>query len=217
MIFYCGTYAIPQILDYIKESGLNYYWIIAVKLKGSFARMWSKQISVKWKPLIWCIKGNTKFDTTEYTSDLIESTGSSKILHDWEQSVTDAHHVISRITLEGQVVLDLMMGSGTTGIAALELNRKFIGIENDADTFAIAKARISRMIDDNVDISNLSIQQSEKIKQIEINGDDIIEPSHIQDSDLVRGIRENNAPMTQIAQWEEKDLWEQYFSEWDPY
>jgi hypothetical protein len=52
---------------------------------------------------------------------------------------------------------------------------------------------------------------------IEINWDDFIEPSHIQDSDLVRGIRENNAPMTQIAQWEEKDLWEQYFSEWDPY
>lgn len=217
VIFYCGTYAIPQILEYIKESGLNYYWIIAVKLKGSFARMWPKQVSVKWKPLIWCIKGQAKFNTTEYISDLVESTGSYKILHDWEQSVTDAHHVISRITLEGQVVLDLMMGSGTTGIAALQLNRKFIGIESDADTFAIARARIGRITDNNHETDNQSIRQSENREQIEINGDDIIEPSYIQDSELVRSLRESNAHMTHIAKWEEKDLWEQYFSEWDPY
>ena len=34
------------------------------------------------------------------------------------------------------------MGSGTTGIAALNLNRKFIGIEIDKERFEIAKANI---------------------------------------------------------------------------
>ena len=36
-----------------------------------------------------------------------------------------------------------MMGSGTTGLAALKLKRKFIGIEKDNETFEIAKSRIS--------------------------------------------------------------------------
>ena len=37
-----------------------------------------------------------------------------------------------------------MMGSGTTGIAALKLNRKFIGIEKNPETFEIAKLRINK-------------------------------------------------------------------------
>ena len=58
---------------------------------------------------------------------------------------SEAQHVISRLTVENQTVLDLMMGSGTTGIAALQLNRKFIGIEIDPDTFEIAKSRINQV------------------------------------------------------------------------
>lgn len=54
--------------------------------------------------------------------------------------------IISRIILcssnEGDLILDPFMGSGTTGVACHNLNRKFIGIELDAKYFAIAKKRI---------------------------------------------------------------------------
>ena len=46
--------------------------------------------------------------------------------------------------LENQTVLDPMMVSGTTGIAALKLNRKFIGIEKNPETFEIASLRINK-------------------------------------------------------------------------
>jgi DNA modification methylase len=128
----------------MKETGLIYHWIIAVKLQGSFARAWGKDISIKWKPLLWHIKGETKFNSAEFISDLVDSTSPDKISHDWQQSTNDALHVISRLTVENQTVLDLMMGSGTTGIAALRLNRKFIGIEIDPDTFEIARSRLSQ-------------------------------------------------------------------------
>jgi DNA modification methylase len=144
VICYCGTYAIPLILDYMKETGLIYHWIIAVKLQGSFARAWGKGVSIKWKPLLWHIKGETKFNTAEFISDLVDSTREDNISHDWQQSTDEALHVISRLTVENQMVLDLMMGSGTTGLAALQLNRKFIGIEIDPDTFEIARSRISQ-------------------------------------------------------------------------
>ena len=45
-------------------------------------------------------------------------------------------------TKEGDVVLDMFMGSGTTGVACKKLGREFIGIEKDKKSFDIAKKRI---------------------------------------------------------------------------
>ena len=44
---------------------------------------------------------------------------------------------------DAQSVIDPFMGSGTTGVACKNLNRKFIGIEKDANYFEIAKRRIN--------------------------------------------------------------------------
>ena len=68
------------------------------------------------------------------------------MLNEWEQSPIEAEHVLSRLTVEGQTVFDPMMGSGTTGAAAIQLGRRFIGIEIDADKFEIAKGKIGSII-----------------------------------------------------------------------
>ena len=90
------------------------------------------------------LKGN-KPNNLDYISDVINSNRPSKIIQDWEQPTIDAEHVISRLTVENQTVLDPMMGSGTTGVAALKLIRKFIGIEIDSGKFEIARARLSKI------------------------------------------------------------------------
>jgi len=51
-------------------------------------------------------------------------------------------NVIKTYTNPGDVVLDNTMGSGTTGVAAIQTNRKFIGIEMDQEYYEIAKKRI---------------------------------------------------------------------------
>jgi len=51
-------------------------------------------------------------------------------------------HIISWSN-EGDTVLDPFMGSGTTGLAAANTNRNFIGIELDSEYFAIAESRIN--------------------------------------------------------------------------
>ena len=48
-------------------------------------------------------------------------------------------------TNPGETVLDFTMGSGTTGVAAANTGRKFIGIEMDADYFTVASARIRKV------------------------------------------------------------------------
>jgi len=51
-------------------------------------------------------------------------------------------YLVRTYTNPGETVLDFTMGSGTTGVAAANTGRKFIGIERDPDYFAIAQARI---------------------------------------------------------------------------
>ena len=75
-------------------------------------------------------------------SDFIESKSAEKTTFEWEQSPIEAEHVISRLTVEGQLVCDPMMGEGTSSIAAVRLRRKFMGIEIDSEKFEIANARI---------------------------------------------------------------------------
>lgn len=52
------------------------------------------------------------------------------------------------------------MGSGTTGIAALRLKRKFIGIEIDEDRFNVARGNIARAIEVDKDKDKIEIQMS---------------------------------------------------------
>ena len=52
------------------------------------------------------------------------------------------------LTNEDQVILDPFMGSGSTGVACKNLNRKFIGIELDEGFFSIASNRINNKADD---------------------------------------------------------------------
>jgi site-specific DNA-methyltransferase (adenine-specific) len=63
-------------------------------------------------------------------------------IHPTQKPVALMEYMIKTYTNEGMTVLDNCMGSGTTGVACMNLNRKFIGIEQDAGYFEIAKERI---------------------------------------------------------------------------
>jgi len=70
--------------------------------------------------------------------------GRSKI-HPTEKPVKLMEYIIESSTNEGDTVLDFTMGSGTTGVACVNLNRNFIGIEKDEEYFKIAKERIEKV------------------------------------------------------------------------
>lgn len=68
--------------------------------------------------------------------------GKDRGLHPTQKPVPLMEYLIKTYTNEGDTVLDFTMGSGTTGVAALNLGRRFIGIEKDATYFEVAKSRI---------------------------------------------------------------------------
>jgi DNA modification methylase len=65
-----------------------------------------------------------------------------KTQHNTQKPVPLMEWLIKTYTNEGETVLDFTMGSGSTGVAAKNLGRSFIGIEMDENYFNIAKERI---------------------------------------------------------------------------
>ena len=63
-------------------------------------------------------------------------------LHPTQKPIALLEYLIKTYTNEGDTVLDFTMGSGSTGVAARNTNRKFIGIELNKNYFDIAKNRI---------------------------------------------------------------------------
>lgn len=64
-------------------------------------------------------------------------------VHPTEKPVSLMREIVSDFTYAGQLICDPFMGSGTTGVACVQLGRKFIGIELEPKYFDVAVRRIS--------------------------------------------------------------------------
>lgn len=67
-------------------------------------------------------------------------------LHPTQKPVALLEYLIKTYTNENDTVLDNCIGSGSTGVAAVNLNRSFIGMELDCDYFKIAEQRINEAL-----------------------------------------------------------------------
>ena len=65
--------------------------------------------------------------------------------HPTQKPIKLMEYLIKTYTNEGDLILDFTMGSGSTGVACLNTNRKFIGIELDEKYFDIAKDRLENI------------------------------------------------------------------------
>ena len=78
-----------------------------------------------------------------YPSSIQNFKNGGKKVHPTQKPVLLMEYLIKTYTNENETVLDFTMGSGSTGVAAKNLNRNFIGIEQDDNYFNIAKDRIN--------------------------------------------------------------------------
>lgn len=89
--------------------------------------------------------GLTCYDSTDRYPRSIQvfSTDVQKsALHPTQKPVALCEYLIKTYTNDGETVLDNCMGSGTTGVAAVNTGRSFIGIELNNEYFEMAKQRI---------------------------------------------------------------------------
>lgn len=121
---------------------------------------WNPQKEVRDKPVKGRVSSKSESSplkysdgiTREYTeknpqSIIVFTKGSDgKYVHPTQKPVALLEYLIKTYTNEGDTVLDFTMGSGSTGVACVNTNRKFIGIELDEIYFNISKERIEKAI-----------------------------------------------------------------------
>ena len=89
--------------------------------------------------------GLTTYDSTERyprSVQVFKTDKQKESLHPTQKPVALLEYLIKTYTNEGGLVLDFTMGSGSTGVACLNTNRKFVGIELEKEYFDIATNRL---------------------------------------------------------------------------
>ena len=87
-------------------------------------------------------------DGKRYPLNLLKFKRDGGRIHPTQKPVALLEYLIRTYTNDGMTVLDNCMGSGSTGVACVNTNRNFIGIELDEGYFNIAKKRIEEAVND---------------------------------------------------------------------
>ena len=114
--------------------------------KGAYRNKSPKRSTDNVKGRCYGVVNHTKdnFNDDYYPTSIYELSTANRLdkLHPTQKPVALMEYLIKTYTNEGETVLDFTMGSGTTGVACMNTNRKFIGIERDDKYFDISVKRI---------------------------------------------------------------------------
>ena len=87
---------------------------------------------------------NNPDSNLKYPKSIVKFDRGEIQVHPTQKPVALMEYLIKTYSNEGMTVLDFTMGSGTTGVAAKNLTRDFIGIEMDEGYFKVAQERIEK-------------------------------------------------------------------------
>lgn len=138
-----GQIHLPEVMSLLAKSELSYQWTLAYLTPGGQAvQIHPRKVNTFWKPIFWFTKGTYKGN---WIGDVTKSdvNANEKMHHHWGQSESGMYDLMKRFVKPGDVVLDPFLGGGTTGVVALELGCKFIGIDTDDKAVKRSERRLN--------------------------------------------------------------------------
>lgn len=97
-----------------------------------------------WGLVLWYSIGGKCYKRYKDRLDSALHDTRDEFSHPSPKEVDHYKKLVSMFSLEGDTIFDPFMGSGTTGVACMQLGRNFIGVEIDKDYFRIAEKRITQ-------------------------------------------------------------------------
>ncbi len=137
-----GQSYLPDILP-MMAAHLEYRWTLCYLTPGGQSpQIFPCRVNTFWKPVLCFGRGQY---AGYWVGDVVKSAvnDNDKRFHEWGQSESGMAELVEKFSQPGDIILDPMMGAGTTGVVALRLQRRFIGIDLDAEAVQAATARIT--------------------------------------------------------------------------
>lgn len=120
------------------QKGMSKKWN-TVRKDGEEVSMQTQYAPKEWQEY----DPRLKFPSNILEIPAVASNSKEKASHPTQKPVALMEYLIKTYTNENETVLDFTFGSGTTGVACMNTNRKFIGVERDDNYFDIGSKRIT--------------------------------------------------------------------------
>lgn len=141
LVAMAGQTYLNQLYPMIDEH-LTYHWTISYLTPGGQSpQIWPRKVNTFWKPILWYVKGEYSGD---WHGDVIKSdvNDNDKRFHHWGQSESGIARLVDTFSSSGDLILDPFVGGGTTGIVAVAMNRRFIGIDISDEAITTTRQRL---------------------------------------------------------------------------
>lgn len=150
IVVFCGIKQISELVNILEELGCDYKQLIRWEKTNPIPRNIKRLYVHDCEYCVWAVKKgkwtfNTNWQDHSYLRPKLIAPicgGKEKTIHTTQKPLSIMSELVKTMTNEGDVVLDPFMGSGTTGVACQQLNRQFIGIEQEPSYFEVAKQRM---------------------------------------------------------------------------
>jgi len=151
MVIFCSYRFISYIIDVLEsaDAGMEVKDVLIWQKTNPMPRNIDRRYVQDMEFAIWAVKKGAKcvFNKGDisYRRGFFQTStvsGKEKVGHPTQKSLKLMEDIIAIHTNPGDLILDPFMGSGSTGIAAINLSRNFIGIEKEKDYFAMVQKRL---------------------------------------------------------------------------
>lgn len=136
-----GAIMLPEVIAALGQR-LSWGWMYIQPLPGANSRIMARHVLQSYKPWLAFSNGPWPSGGVDWHPDTLDASSRAKDRYRWEQDPDPAKMLVDALSPKGGTVLDPYTGTGSYGIAALALGRKFIGVEHDAQRFSGAVERL---------------------------------------------------------------------------
>lgn len=153
MIIFCSYRFISDITTKIEKLGGVVKDIMVWQKQNPMPRNINRRYVQDMEFMIWAVKSkNSKWvfnkpDDKPYQRGFFQTPtllGKERTAHPTQKPISLMKEIIQIHTNENDIIFDPFMGTGSTGVASLALNRGFIGIERELEWFDIAQKRLNQ-------------------------------------------------------------------------
>jgi hypothetical protein len=143
-----GQHVLPYVLRLLMDQPQLTWWhpLTVLHSDARSGNALDKGVYITCKPLLWFVKGKSRATKRMVRDSFRSDPGNKTIDHPWAQGLDEAKYYIEPLTNKNSLVVDCYLGGGTTGVAAVQLGRRFVGFEIKPGNARKAEQRINRLL-----------------------------------------------------------------------